>query len=152
MKALVVYCNPNPDSFTAHLRDRIVAALEANGASVRLTDLYGERFDPVMSREERALAYAENCVKWRSTRRLASKQAVETVQEKLAAEIARVNEQCETLRAKLQAAVADEPVVAAPVPAPSAEEPAEGAEVTEAGDAAEPAEAQAAAQEKGEAE
>ena len=54
MRALVVYCNPNPESFSAHLRDTAVAALEARGAEVKVRDLYGTGFDPVMGREERA--------------------------------------------------------------------------------------------------
>ncbi len=53
MKALVVYCHPNPESFTAHLRDRVLASLTARGAEIRVRDLYGEGFDPVMDRAER---------------------------------------------------------------------------------------------------
>ena len=54
MRAVVVYCNPNPQSFSAHLRDTAVAGLEARGAEVKVRDLYGAGFDPVMGREERA--------------------------------------------------------------------------------------------------
>jgi putative NADPH-quinone reductase len=53
MRALLVYCNPNPESFSAHLRDAILAALHERGAETRVVDLYAEGFDPVMSREER---------------------------------------------------------------------------------------------------
>lgn len=53
MRALVVYCNPNPQSYTAHLRDTILEAFAKKGAEVRTTDLYGENFDPVMGLEER---------------------------------------------------------------------------------------------------
>ena len=53
MNALVVYCHPRPQSFTAAVRDTVVQALEAGGHVVKLIDLYGEGFDPVMSAEER---------------------------------------------------------------------------------------------------
>jgi len=53
MRALVVYCNPNPQSFSAHLRDVVLGALAAKGAETRTVDLYADGFDPVMSREER---------------------------------------------------------------------------------------------------
>ena len=36
-KALVVYCHPLEESFVATVRDRVVAALAAGGAEVRLT-------------------------------------------------------------------------------------------------------------------
>lgn len=52
MRPLIVYCNPNPDSLSAHLRDEVLKALA--GREVKVIDLYGEGFDPVMSREERA--------------------------------------------------------------------------------------------------
>lgn len=63
MRALVVYCHPNPVSFTAAVRDIIVSKLEAAGAEIRLRDLYGEGFCPTLSREEH-LGYLEipkNC-------------------------------------------------------------------------------------------
>ena len=49
----MVYCHPNPNSFTASLRDRAMAALRAGGHDVRLTDLYADGFDPTMSCDER---------------------------------------------------------------------------------------------------
>ena len=54
-RALVVYCHPSPTSFAAAARDRVVAGLEASGAEVRLTDLYGEGFTPELSADEHAL-------------------------------------------------------------------------------------------------
>lgn len=54
MKILLVYCHPNPESFTAAVREVAVAALTEAGHSVDVLDLYGENFQPVMSREERA--------------------------------------------------------------------------------------------------
>lgn len=49
MRALVVYCHPDPDSFTAAVRDVVMARLAAAGAEARLIDLYAEGFDPVLS-------------------------------------------------------------------------------------------------------
>lgn len=52
MRALVVFCHPNPDSFGAAARDRVLAGLGRGGHEVRLTDLYAEGFRPEMSAEE----------------------------------------------------------------------------------------------------
>ena len=49
VRALVVYCHPRADSFTAAVRDRVLAALDGAGAQHRLHDLYGMGFDPVLS-------------------------------------------------------------------------------------------------------
>lgn len=53
MKCLVVYCHPVPESFGAAVRDAALSALAERGWEVRLTDLYGEGFDPVLSPDER---------------------------------------------------------------------------------------------------
>lgn len=53
MNALIVYCHPCPESFTAAVRDTVVKTLEAGGHAVSQIDLYEEAFDPVMSAEER---------------------------------------------------------------------------------------------------
>ena len=53
MNVLVVHAHPLRDSFTAALRDEIVATLRAGGHAVDLCDLYGEGFDPVLTPEER---------------------------------------------------------------------------------------------------
>lgn len=52
MRALVVYCHPRPDSFTAAVRDVVLARLAAAGAEVRLADLYARGFQPAMTAEE----------------------------------------------------------------------------------------------------
>ena len=52
MKAYLVYCHPDPDSFTSAVRQRAVAALQTAGHEVRVTDLYADRFDPAMTLEE----------------------------------------------------------------------------------------------------
>lgn len=52
-RALVVYCHPDPESFIAAARDHAVAGLETAGHQVRVTDLYGSGFEPVMSADER---------------------------------------------------------------------------------------------------
>jgi putative NADPH-quinone reductase len=53
-RALVVYCHPLEESFVAAARDRVVAALDAGGAEVRLTDLYAEGFEPEFTPTDRA--------------------------------------------------------------------------------------------------
>lgn len=53
MRTLVVYCHPVPESFGAAIRDTVVEALKTQGDEVRLVDLYAEKFDPVMSADER---------------------------------------------------------------------------------------------------
>lgn len=50
---LVVHAHPVPESYSAALRDRTIASLKARGHEVDLLDLYAERFDPVLSEEER---------------------------------------------------------------------------------------------------
>jgi putative NADPH-quinone reductase len=52
MRALVVYCHPSPQSFTAAVRDLVLAKLANAGAEVRLHDLYASGFSPVLTREE----------------------------------------------------------------------------------------------------
>ena len=52
MRVLVVYAHPLETSFIAALHRRAVEALSARGHGVDDLDLYAERFDPVMSREQ----------------------------------------------------------------------------------------------------
>jgi len=52
MRALVVYCHPKPDSFTAAVRNTVMDGLEASSAEVRLVDLYAEGFEPALSAAE----------------------------------------------------------------------------------------------------
>ena len=47
MRALVVYCHPRETSFTAAVRDVVLARLGEAGAEVRLTDIYSRGFDYV---------------------------------------------------------------------------------------------------------
>jgi putative NADPH-quinone reductase len=53
MNALIVYCHPCPESFTAAVRDVVVKTLESAGHAVSQIDLYAEGFNPVMGPEER---------------------------------------------------------------------------------------------------
>ncbi len=55
----VVHCHPLADSFSHALFDTVVKALKSKGHDVVATDLYAERFDPVMSEAERA-SYMSN--------------------------------------------------------------------------------------------
>lgn len=57
-RALVIHCHPGPESFSAAIRDVVLARLRHAGAEVRLRDLYAEGFDPVVSAPELA-AYAD---------------------------------------------------------------------------------------------
>jgi putative NADPH-quinone reductase len=59
MRAVVVYCHPRGESFTAAVRDVVLERLRAAGAEIRLTDLYAEGFDRCLSADEHA-AY-ETC-------------------------------------------------------------------------------------------
>ena len=52
MRALVVYCHPAPDSFTAGVRDLVLSKLQEAGAEVRLHDLYGDGFQPILTTAE----------------------------------------------------------------------------------------------------
>ncbi len=49
MRALVVYCHPKDNSFTAAVRDLVVQKLDAAGAETRVADLYAQGFQPVMT-------------------------------------------------------------------------------------------------------
>jgi len=49
MKVLIVHAHPEPQSFTAALRDRAVATLEGLGHAVKVSDLYAMRWNPVAS-------------------------------------------------------------------------------------------------------
>jgi putative NADPH-quinone reductase len=52
VKTLVVFAHPVTESFSAVVRDRAVAALEASGDDVDVLDLYAEGFDPYLDAEE----------------------------------------------------------------------------------------------------
>lgn len=58
MRTLVVYCHPVPESFSATVRDAVLAGLAEGGHEVRLTDLHAEQFDPVLSAADHALHLA----------------------------------------------------------------------------------------------
>ncbi|MEM9788270.1 MAG: NAD(P)H-dependent oxidoreductase [Pseudomonadota bacterium] len=52
MRALVIYCHPREGSFTSAVRDTVLDRLEAAGAEVRLHDLYGDGFQPILTTPE----------------------------------------------------------------------------------------------------
>lgn len=52
MRALVVYCHPKQGSFTAAVRDTVLARLAAAGAETRLIDLYSQGFAPLLTLAE----------------------------------------------------------------------------------------------------
>lgn len=53
MRVLYLYAHPLAESFHAAIRDAAREGLAAAGHQVELCDLYAERFDPVLSAEER---------------------------------------------------------------------------------------------------
>jgi putative NADPH-quinone reductase len=53
VKVYVVYCHPDPESFTAAIRQRAIAGLQAVGHEVLVTDLYDDGFEPALSLQER---------------------------------------------------------------------------------------------------
>ena len=52
-RALVVFAHPVPESLNAAAHSVIVDTLEAGGWEVDDCDLYAEKFDPVLTTEER---------------------------------------------------------------------------------------------------
>jgi NAD(P)H dehydrogenase (quinone) len=52
MRALVIYCHPDPASFTAAIRDVVLDKLRSSGAEVRLHDLYTQAFQPCLTQAE----------------------------------------------------------------------------------------------------
>ncbi len=52
MKVLIVYSHPNPESFTAALRDSFARGLAAGGHEYQVVDLYGENFNPNFGLED----------------------------------------------------------------------------------------------------
>lgn len=49
MKVLIVHAHPEPQSFTAALRDQAVTTLEGQGHEVKVSDLYAMQWNPVAS-------------------------------------------------------------------------------------------------------
>ena len=47
MHVLIVYCHPEPKSFNAALKDVSVETFRSLGYTVEVSDLYGEKFDPL---------------------------------------------------------------------------------------------------------
>ncbi len=52
MKALVVVCHPEPESFTRAVLDSVTKGLVASGHDVDLIDLYADEFEPKISEDE----------------------------------------------------------------------------------------------------
>lgn len=58
-RVLVVHAHPDPDSFSAAIRDLAVRVLSERGSEVRVHDLYESAFSPVVSANEWTLRGAE---------------------------------------------------------------------------------------------
>ena len=52
MKVLVVYCHPSENSFTDKVKKSFVKGLEDAGHTYIISDLYAEKFNPIMSEKE----------------------------------------------------------------------------------------------------
>jgi NAD(P)H dehydrogenase (quinone) len=52
MKVLIVHAHPEPQSFTAALRDQAVTTLQAQGHEVQVSDLYAMNWNPVASADD----------------------------------------------------------------------------------------------------
>jgi NAD(P)H dehydrogenase (quinone) len=59
LRCLIVYCHPNPQSFSAALYQATQEALRSRGHELRCIDLYADGFEPVLSLQER-LDYLPN--------------------------------------------------------------------------------------------
>jgi putative NADPH-quinone reductase len=53
LRTLIVHAHPVTGSFSHALLETVCAALKSRGHTLRVIDLYAERFDPVLSRDER---------------------------------------------------------------------------------------------------
>jgi NAD(P)H dehydrogenase (quinone) len=53
LRILILYANPVASSFGAALHSEVVTALRSRGHEIDDCDLYAERFDPVLSEQER---------------------------------------------------------------------------------------------------
>lgn len=49
---LIIYAHPNPDSFNAGIKNKVIATLEKNNISYKLIDLYSENYNPVLNLDE----------------------------------------------------------------------------------------------------
>lgn len=52
MNSLIIFAHPNPRSFNAALKDAALDELRERGGTVRVHDLYGSGFDPVLTTGE----------------------------------------------------------------------------------------------------
>ena len=52
MNVLVVFCHPSKNSFTNTVKEAFINGLEAAGHSYEVSDLYADKFNPIMSEEE----------------------------------------------------------------------------------------------------
>lgn len=63
MNVLVVYCHPSKNSFTYSVKESFIKGLKDGGHMYEISDLYADKFNPVMSEEEylREGFYRMNC-------------------------------------------------------------------------------------------
>lgn len=52
MKVFIVYCHPSRNSFTNTVKESFMKGLEDGGHTYEISDLYADKFNPVMSEDE----------------------------------------------------------------------------------------------------
>ena len=52
MKVLIIFAHPNEESFCAALREQMLAGLKETAHDIRIHNLYNDRFNPLLSRDE----------------------------------------------------------------------------------------------------
>ena len=68
MRVLVIYCHPDETSFASALHAAVLESLTASGHAVMDLDLYGEGFNPIMTRFGASLKFlrgdaSQRCVR-----------------------------------------------------------------------------------------
>lgn len=61
MRALIVFCHPEEDSFNAAVLDTVTSHLDQAGVEYRLRDLYRTNFMPVLTSHELDCYLDETC-------------------------------------------------------------------------------------------
>ncbi|NHJ39023.1 MAG: NAD(P)H-dependent oxidoreductase, partial [Asgard group archaeon] len=59
MKVLIIYAHPNERSFCSAVKDKLIDGLSFNKNTIRVHNLYEEKFNPILSKEE-LIEYPKN--------------------------------------------------------------------------------------------
>ena len=63
MNTLVIFCHPDPASFTSAVRHSVAHSLYSAGHQIRHRDLYADGFEPVLSAQERSAHFDDPATK-----------------------------------------------------------------------------------------